>query len=209
MKALLMAAAFCFLSLPAFAQEATEAQSDTRGDARPQVTQAQRLQEQIIDLYISNFKSEVELTDEQFLRLSMPLRNFIKNRFQAPLRRQALNQRRQQLLGQANPSEADVQQLNEEIAQFDRDTAMLEARFLTRVGSQLTPRQKLLLTQFNQKFFNEKLPGLINQAREQNAQRGQRQRPADVANGNDAARPNAPARPGNALRGRPNSNPKR
>jgi len=65
-----------------------------------------------------------------------------------------------------------------------------------RMGSELTPRQRLLFTQFNQKFFNEKLPGLISQARERIAGeqlQGQRQRGA--ARGQNPNRPNVQARP--------------
>jgi hypothetical protein len=194
------------LRVAAFGQADSTAPTVELRNARPEAAQAQQIQEQIIDLYLSDFKNEVELTDEQFLKLNMPLRRFMRMRFQAPQRRQELNQRLDQLLSQPNPSEADVQNLTEEIAKHDREVGTMDARFLANFGSELLPRQRLLLQQFNRKFFNEKLPGLISQARERNAAagQGQRQRPAaGAAAKQNATRPNAPARQGNgnALRG--------
>jgi hypothetical protein len=199
-RLLLLTPVFCALMLPAFAQvdgaEPQVAPTDGPREATPEPKQAQRLQQQITDLYISDFKNEVGLTDEQFLKLNNPLREFMRRRFMAPQQRRALNQRLQRLLSQPDPSDSDVQQLTNEIAEHDREIGTLEARFLARMGSELTPRQRLLFTQFNQKFFNEKLPGLISQARERIAgeqTQGQRQRPA--ARGQNPNRPNAPARP--------------
>jgi hypothetical protein len=201
------------LRVAAFGQvDSAEPPLVERQNARPEAAQAQQLRQQITDLYLSDFKNEVELTDDQFLKLNMPLRQFMRTRFQAPADRQALNQRLDQLLSQPNPSEADVQKLTEEIAKHDREVGTVDARFLARFGSELSPRQQLLLQQFNRRFFNEKLPGLISQARERNAAaaaaRGQKQRPAaGAAKQNpprpNATRPNAPVRPenGNALRG--------
>ena len=206
-RLLILTAIFSALMVPAFAQvdETQLAPADSRRDARPEPRQAQQLQQQITDLYLSDFKNEVELTDEQFLKLNNPLREFMRRRFQAPQQRQALNQRLQQLLSQPNPSETDVQQLTDEIAQHDRETGTLEARFLARMGNELSPRQRLLFTQFNQKFFSEKLPGLISQAGERNAaaNQGQRQRPA--ARGQNPNRPNIQTRPGAALRNKANA----
>lgn len=197
-----------FLRVSAFAQvDPAEPPPSERPNARPEAAQAQRIQEQITDLYISDFKNEVGLTDEQFLNLNMPLRRFMRMRFQAPARRQELNRQLEQLLSQPNPSETDVQKLTEDIAKHDRDVGTMEARFLANFGSELLPRQRLLLQQFNRRFFNEKLPGLINQARERNAAaaRDQKQRPAaGAAAKQNQVRPNAPARPGNALRGKAN-----
>jgi hypothetical protein len=196
----LLTAMFCALTAPAFAQadgaEPQLAPADVRRDVAPEPKQAQRLQQQITDLYISDFKNEVGLTDEQFLKLNNPLREFMRRRFMAPRQRQDLNQRLQRLLSQPNPSDSDVQQLTNEIAEHDREIGTLEARFLARMGSELTPRQRLLFTQFNQKFFNEKLPGLISQARERIAgeqPQGQRQRPG--LRGQNPNRPNVQARP--------------
>ena len=206
-RAFIAAVVAGFLRVSAFAQvDSAEPPASERLNARPEATQAQRIQEQITDLYLSDFKNEVGLTDEQFLKLNMPLRRFMRMRFQAPARRQELNQQLERLLSQPNPSEEDVQKLTEEIAQHDREVGSMDARFLANFGSELLPRQRLLLQQFNRKFFNEKLPGLVNQARERNAAagQGQRQRPAaGAAAKQNATRPNAAARPGNgnALRG--------
>ena len=185
-------------------------------NVRPEAAQTQQIQEQIISLYLADFKNEVGLTDEQFFNLNMPLRRIMRMRFQAPAQRQQLNQRLQELLSQSNPSEADVQKLTQDIGQHDRDVATLEAQFLKNFGSQLSPRQQLLFKQFNQKFLNERLPGLINQARERNAatlreqqlkqQRQQQRQKAGAAAKQNQTRPNAapaPVRPGNALRGKP------
>jgi hypothetical protein len=210
-RLLVLTVIFCALTVPAFAQaeETPLAPADNR-NAPPELRPAQQLQQQITDLYVSDFKSAVELTDEQFLKLNNPLREFMKRRFQAPQQRQNLNLRLQQLLSQPNPSEKDVQDLTNEIAQHDREIGTLEARFLARMGNELTPRQRLLFTQFNQKFFNEKLPGLIIQARERIAAQpqGQRQRPAaNAARGQNPNRPNAnrPKVDGPALRNKANA----
>jgi chromosome segregation ATPase len=200
------------LHLSAFAQvDPAEPPPADRPNARPEAAQVQKIQEQITDFYLSDFRNELGLTEEQFFSLNQPLRQFMRMRFQAPARRQEMNQRLDQLLSQPNPPEAEVQKLTKEIAQFDRQMGNQEERFLAAFGSELSTRQQAQLLQFNRRFFNEKLPGLIRQARERNAaqaqrqaqqkQQQQRQKPAA-----DPVRPNNTpvARPGNALRGKPN-----
>jgi hypothetical protein len=74
---LLLTTMFCALTAPAFAQtdgaETQLAPADVRREAAPEANQTQRLQQQITDLYISDFKNEVGLTDEQFLKLNKPV----------------------------------------------------------------------------------------------------------------------------------------
>jgi hypothetical protein len=111
------------------------------------------------------------------------------------------------LLSQPNPSDADVQKLIDDTGQFERDASTMETRFINRISSQLTATQILRVQQFNRKFFDERLPDLLQRAKTAagvKAQRqgpaGERQRPAAAAKQNPN-RPNA-GKPGNALRGK-------
>jgi len=191
-------------------------------DVSPEQKQAQQIQQRIAELYVSDFRNEVQLTDDQFLKLGPNIRQFIMNRFKNAERRRDLTQQREQLLGQPNPSDADVQKLNEDTAQFERQSAMAEANFLGRIRSELTPRQQLLIPQFNRKFFDERLPDLLRRARElagpprgqkdpgaaqqqqpsqqQSSQQQLQQQPKPAAQRQNQTRGNGQGRAGNALR---------
>jgi hypothetical protein len=201
-RIMLITAVASLLTVSAFAQ----VNPDEAETAEPR--QAQQIQNQITDLYIANFKSEVQLTDEQFIRLNPGIRNFMRMQFENARRRQAFKQQLSQLMDQPNPSESDVTKLIDAKNQFEREAVTKETRFLTRINSELSPRQQVRVMEFNRRFMDEKLPGLIQQARDRSAKnpaavrRNQQQAPAAVVRPN-ANRPNAGQnRPGTALKGR-------
>ena len=214
MKRVLIAAIASFLTVSAYGQVNTSIETPEQQQAGPEGAQAQQIQQRITELYIADFKSEVQLSDDQFLSLMPGIRNFMKMQFENARRRQAFNQQLSQLMEQPNPSESEVTQLIEARNQFERESATLETRFLTRIGAQLSPRQQVRVMEFNRRFMNQKLPGLIQQARDRSANnpaarnRNPQQPPAAVARPNanrpNANRPNGQARPGTALRGRNN-----
>jgi hypothetical protein len=188
------------LSVPAFGQ-AIQPETDQRAAAAgSDPAQLRQLQQRITSLYLSDFRNSVELTEEQFIQLEPVIRQFIQMRFERANQRELLKQRQEFLLNQTEPSDGDVKQLAEDQANFERQTANQESRFIERLRSaaELSPRQALLVPRFNRAFFDERLPQIIERAREAAAApRGQPQRPA-AARGN-ANRGREPARSGNAF----------
>lgn len=202
----IIAAVLGLLPIAAFAQDAVQegeqpdqAVEQTQAQPTPQGQLQQQIQGRIADLYLSSFREEVELTDEQVLKLSPDIRQFIQGSFRLANRRRVLNERQAQLLSQPNPSRTDVQMLNEQRARMETEAATLESRFLRRHEADLSERQMLLVSVFNRKFFNERLPRLLDQARAAAGNRGLRQQQppgtAGRANrGQNPARDRVPAR---------------
>jgi len=91
-------------------------------------------------------------------------------RFQAARQRQALNQQLDGLLQQPSPSEADVQKLSDDRARIESEVGTMESGFVNRLRADLSARQLALVLQFNTKFFEQTLPGLLDRAREAAAQ---------------------------------------
>ena len=206
-RAIMIAVVVSLLAVSAFAQvNPPDAETTDQREVRPEAAQGQQIQRQITDLYIADFKSEVQLSDEQFMKLNPGIRNFMQMQFQTARRRQAFNQQLTQLMEQPNPSENDVTELINARNQFEREAATMETRFLTRIGAELSPKQRVRVMEFNRRFMNEKLPGLVQQARDRTANPAARNRnvqkaPPAVVRPN-ANRPNGQVRPGAALRGR-------
>jgi len=215
-----IAIALCFVATSAFAQvqpnqqRRAQAQQNlnqqqnqvqqNRQQNRAQQNQIQRnqrqneiqqnreqLQQRIADFYLSDFRSAVELNEDQFFKLGPTIRQFIRMRFQAARQRQALNQQLNGLLQQPNPSEADVQKLSDERARIESEVGTMEAGFVNRLRSDLSARQLALVLQFNTTFFEQTMPKLLDRARE--AAASQQQRPNQNQNSRD------PNRQGNAF----------
>ena len=161
----------------------------------------QQIQQRITDIYISDFRGAVELSDEQFLKLSPTVREFIQMRFQAANVREELKRRQELLLSQPNPSEADFHKLSEEQARFENNQGTMETRFVTQLRSELSPRQIQLVRRFNTRFFEQRLPALLERARAAAASGDRPQRPAAAGRQN---RGDLPARNGTTLRGKNN-----
>ena len=173
-----------------------------RGDTaeRPQA----QLQKSIADLYLANFKDEVGLSDEQFLKVRPLVLRFIQMRFQAANQKRILEERQDQLLSQPNPSEAEIQKLNEELTKLD-EAATLDGRFMRNLQPELSERQRLLAFAFHRKFINEKLPMMLERLRAANAAPQKQQRPAAAGRANQNRKETAqPTRPANTLRGKNN-----
>jgi len=207
------------LAVSAFAQ--VDPLDIAAGDDGLEQTQAQQVQRRVTDLYLSNFRNQVGLSEEQFLKVSPVLTQFVRNRFRTARERAALDQQLNRLLSQPNSSETDIQKLTEDRAKLETEAATMETRFVNRLRPDLTARQAALIFQFNTRF-NERLRDVVDQVRANGAARGQRQQrlgPVDRPNANGAkdparsnangtqapARPNAnraqqPVRPGNAVK---------
>lgn len=194
MKRLCMMVVVVGMAVSAFAQVQAEEGDpvDTAFEQAPALdNQARQLQQRIIDLYLSDFRREVDLSEDQFLALAPEIRRFIQMRFRAANQQRELRERQNQMLRQPNLSEADVQRLTEQQAQLDAEAATLETRLIRHLQTRLTDRQILQIRPFNMRFFNQRLPALVERARAQNARsRGERPpRPEGV----DRPRP-APSR---------------
>jgi hypothetical protein len=171
------------LAVPGFAA----AQAQRANAQNQQSTQAQaRLQNQVRmiigDLYVRRFSQALELTDEQFLKTTIFIRSFIENRFRAAMQRENINRQLEQLQSQPNPSKEAVDDLVVAKAVLDSTAGGLQSQFLAKIRPHLTNQQVLAFFKFNQTFFEEDLPDLIDSVRESALQ----------------ARPNqnAPLRPG-------------
>jgi hypothetical protein len=164
-------------------------QNRARLNQAPQ-NQLQQIQQSLADLYLSDFRSQIELNEDQFLSVAPIIRQFMQMRFRAANRRENLNQRLNRLLSQSNPSETQVQQLIDEKAQLESQSAGMEVWFVNTIRPYLTTRQVPRVLDFNRTFFNERLPDLIGRAREMAASRGQRQQQRQQQRPAEAARPN-------------------
>ena len=207
------------LTTSVFAQE--DPLDAAAGDEALEQTEARQIQRSITDLYVSDFRNQVGLSEEQFLKVSPVLRQFIQNRFRVARQRVALDQQLNRLLSQPDPSETAIQRLSEARAQFETEAATMETRLVNRLKPDLSARQAALIYQFN-RSFNEGLRTAVEQVRANTAARGQRQQRPGAATGPnvngapDPARPNVntrqapartnpnrapePARPGNAIK---------
>jgi hypothetical protein len=154
--------------------------------ARPNVQQRQQnqLRQSITNLYLTNFRTEVRLTEDQFLKIERFIQQFIQNRFMVAIERDAVNQELDQLLNQANPSSEAVDAAIAKKTRIDRAFVNMEPTFMEKIRADLTDTQRTLFYIFNRNFFDEKLPGLIERAK---AQTGT-QAPSPVARPN----PNRP-----------------
>jgi hypothetical protein len=172
----LVLASLSFLTVSAFAQNGPRSLGG-RGDAadRPQA----QLQNRIADFYLVNFKEEVGLSNDQLLRVGPKIRRFILNRFQAANQRRILEERQDQLLSQPDASDADLQKLNQDIANLE-DASIIDRRFLKNLEPELSERQLALARQFHKRFISEKLPMILEQLREERA----------AARGRPGGRPN-------------------
>ena len=127
----------------------------------------------IANFYISEFRKEVQLTDDQFIRINSFIQQFINMRFRAAMARENLSQRIEQLRSQPSPSVDDIAALTIEKATVDGTYAKLEPDFLGKIRADIRGNQVLLVLAFNEKFFEKQLPNLLQQARAVAAQRGQ------------------------------------
>jgi hypothetical protein len=162
-----------------------------------------QLRRSVTTLYIFSLKDEVGLTDEQFMKALPTIQNFIRMRFENANTKKTLDERQNQLLRQPDASEADIQKLNEEVTKLEGETGTWEGRMVRKLQAelgdrQLSDRQILALRSYNRKFFNERLPTLLEQMRAGNTPpRGQR---PGSARGNPPPN-NQATRPANTLRG--------
>jgi hypothetical protein len=147
-------------------------QPQARQEPSPQEQQQNQIRQNIADLYISDFRREVELTEDQFIKLSFFIRSFIQMRFRTATLRDDIKQQLERLQAQTNPSVQDIEELRIQKARVDNAFANQENDFLGKIRADLRPGQVLLFFAFNTKF-EERLLGLIEQARAAAAQRGQ------------------------------------
>ena len=194
--------AMALLSISALAQDGPR-ELVGRDDAVDQ-TQAQ-LQRNITEVYLSNFKERVGLTDEQLLNVAPIIRTFVERRFRVANQRRRLTERQDQLLSQPNPSETEIRRLNEELTRLE-ESAALDARLMRNLQPELSERQLLAAHAFHRNFVNNQLPRAVERLRANAAPRGQQQqRTAPAARGNNPQNrrePAQPTRPANTLRGR-------
>jgi hypothetical protein len=197
-----------FLTTSAFAQEAGP--RDLEGQAGAIEQPQAQLQRSVIMLYLSDLRNEVGLTEDQFLKAEPVIREFIQRRFRNANQRNNLEKRQGQLLNQPDASPAELQKLNEDFIQLDRQAGNWDTQFVNRLQGELSNRelslrQIVLLRDFNKRFFNEKLPTLVERIRSENVVKGQQQQQRPAAARADQNRKNPAQQPngtGNTLRGK-------
>jgi len=195
-----------FVASSAFAQQAGPRNLSGQGETLEQ--SQNELQRSVIELYVFNLRNEVGLSEEQFLKAAPVIQRFIRMRFQNANQRKNLFERQEQLLSEPNASDADIQKVNQEVNRLDEETATWNGRMLRNLQAaladrQLSDRQISALQSFNRRFFNEKLPTVLEQMRANNAavKAQQQQRPNAAGRSNPPNRKD-PAAPANGLRGR-------
>jgi hypothetical protein len=138
----------------------------------PQPGPEQRRQQEILgkitDLYVSQVGKELELTDEQFLKINPLLRDYLRMRYNAATIARDVDQQIAQLSSQANPSEEETQRLIDQKAQLERRVANQNSGLLDKIRMEisLTAKQQLNFLNFQKVFFEEKLPRAIEMARQ-------------------------------------------
>ncbi len=164
---------------------------------RPQA----QLQQQIADLYLANFKAQVGLDDNQFLVVRPLVLRFINQRFQNANQRKVLEDRQAQLLSQPDPSETEIQTLNEDLSKLD-EGGTIDKRFMKNLETRLTLRQTLLAREFHKSFINERLPMVLERLRAAQANAPKDQRRPDAARPNQQQNRNQQRQDANTLRGK-------
>src|SRR5262245_18445937 len=116
------------LALPAFAQEqpvelaqnvfrpnanarGQQAPGDAQQQPNPQQQQQNQIRQAISNLYSAKLREAVELTDDQFIKLSFFIQSFIDMRFNSAMRRERISQRLEELEAQPNAPESEVEEL--------------------------------------------------------------------------------------------------
>jgi hypothetical protein len=158
----------------------------------------------VADVYISRFRTEVGLSDEQFIDLSMILREMVRRRFMLAQRRDELIKQQEQMIGQ-NTSEEEYRQLKRQLDDVENQLNNIPRNFfVNRIEPRLTRNQSLLAQQFNRKFEQD-LKGYIERAVEaQRKQMQQQQERQRQQQNNATARPNAQRGAQDAFRGQQN-----
>jgi hypothetical protein len=113
------------------------------------------------------------------VKVSPLISRFLENRFQHANQKKQLEERQAQLLSQPNPSEAEMQKLNEALSKLDEGAAG-DARLMRFLQPELSEFQKLRAREFHRKFMTETLPDMLERVRAQIAPKDQPQRPADA-----------------------------
>ena len=195
------------LAMPAFASPqaqlqrpnvrgAQQNQAQPQNQPDPEVRRQNQVRMIVTDLYVQRFSKALELSDDQFLKVTFFIRSFIENRFMAAMRRDNINRQLEQLQAQPNPSKEDVDNLVVAKAVLDSNVSGMQNQFLNNIRPHLTTQQVLAFLQFNTKFFEEDLRQLIEQARA-NAPQGRQGAPVRP---NQLKQQNNPNRPADALR---------
>jgi len=168
----------------------------------PEQLQQNQIQDLVGTFYVSEVRTAVELTDDQFLKLGPLMKRFVTMRFNVAARREALSRRIDQLSAQSNLSEDDLSQLLTEKTQVDRNWGNMEVNLLEKLRPDLNTRQVTLFLRFNKRFFEERLPELIEKARAATAAvRSQQGLPQQRPNANDRGKAPQGSQSPDAFRG--------
>jgi hypothetical protein len=125
----------------------------------------QQTQGVITDFYVSEFRNGFSLSDEQFIKLNPPLRRFMMQRFKLAIEKANVNQQIERLAATPNPPGDEVDMLLMEKSRIDRQMVNAEQALLEMIRVDLSPQQMLKVSQFNKRFFEDQLPKLIEQAK--------------------------------------------
>jgi hypothetical protein len=168
----------------------------------PEQRQQQEILGKITDLYVHQFNAAMELTDEQFLKINPLLRQYLQMRYNGATISRDIDQQIERLSSQPNPPEDETQRLIEAKAQLERRTANQNSTLLDKILMEisLSPKQRLNFLNFQKTFFEEKLPKIIDMARQSTPLR-----PPPPDRPNQAKQPNKQRgnAPIDALRGKP------
>ena len=156
----------------AFAQSLADGPGQPPQQVRPRAQAA--IEDVVQGVFIAQFQQQVQVTDEQFVKVLPLLRTGIQTmRANAERSLRATN-----LLAQAIRRNAPEEELNTHIREFDEADRLSKANqqsFITRIDPFLSSAQKARLRVF-QSMFDQRLRDLVQRARQLN-QPGRQQEP--------------------------------
>ena len=173
---------------------------------KPRAAKQAPLQNSIVDLYLSDLKNEVGLSDDQFLKVRADCpAGSSSSRFQSPIRDRILDERQDQLLSQPNPSlRPNLQKLNDDLASLDDGSGRWRSRSCRNLQRAISPSTQAACARIStDSSSDEKLPSMLERLRAAQAIERHARTAGRGARANQQNRKGpGTQRPANTLRGR-------
>lgn len=122
------------------------------------------IQDAVTGFYIDQFPLQVEVSDEQFVKILPILRQTLRERREISSRKtRALNQLR--MMVQRGDPDEDIKRLLRELDKADQDLQASQEKFLSTIDPMLTPRQQAKLRIF-EFMIDQRIRRMIDRARQ-------------------------------------------
>lgn len=125
---------------------------------------APAIQDAVVGFYIEQFPQQVEVTDEQFVKVLPILRQALRERREISARKtRTLNQLRM-MVQSGDGSDDEIKRLLRELDKADADLQSSQEKFLNTIDPLLTPRQQARLRIF-EFMIDQRIRRMIDRAR--------------------------------------------